>query len=158
MTIYCNNYDINLYQGQSYFLDLDYTDVNDEVVDLNGATFEARMQVRRSPLVEEKLVAMSSDYYPKGVVGGGITGYFTGPGFGLPEGTTGDYMGLIGTGGITLNYGGELGTIRIEIDADTTANIPAGRHFYDLDVRNKSINFVDKVITGTFEVLSEVTR
>ena len=74
MPIYCNNYDINLYQGQSYppFLDLDYTDVNDEVVDLNGATFEARMQVRRSPLVEEKLVAMSSDYYPKGVVGGGI--------------------------------------------------------------------------------------
>ena len=58
MPIYCNNYDINLYQGQSYFLDLDYTDVNDEVVDLNGATFEARMQVRRSPLVEEKLIAI----------------------------------------------------------------------------------------------------
>ena len=153
MPIYCNNYDINLYQGQSYFLDLDYTDVNDEVVDLNGATFEARMQVRRSPLVEEKLIAMSSDFYPKGVVGGGNTG----PGFGLVD-ESNPLKGVLGTGGITLNYDGELGTIRIEIDAATTANIPAGRHFYDLDVRDKSINFVDKVITGTFEVLSEVTR
>ena len=124
MPIYCNNYDINLYQGQSYFLDLDYTDANDEVVDLNGATFEARMQVRRSPLVDEKLIAISSDFYPRGVVGGGNTGYFTGPGFGLLA-IGNDTPGVLGTGGITLNYGGELGTIRIEIDAETTANVPA---------------------------------
>ena len=158
MPIYCNNYDINLYQGQSYFLDLDYTDVNDEEVDLNGATFEARMQVRRSPLVTEKLMALNSDYYPNGVVGGGSTGYFVGPGFGLTSGATGDLIGVIGTGGITLNYTGVIGTFRIEIDAETTAHIPPGRHFYDLDVRNKENGFVDKVITGTFEVLSEVTR
>jgi len=158
MPIYCNNYDINLYQGQSYFLDLDYTDVNDEDVDLNSETFEARMQVRRSPLVTEKLLALSSEYYPKGVVGGGNTGYFVGPGFGLPEGTTGDLIGVIGTGGITLNYNGTTGAFRIDIDADTTSHIPAGRHFYDVDVRNKETGFVDKIITGTFEVLSEVTR
>ena len=157
MPIYCNNYDINLYQGQSYFLDLDYTDVNDEEVDLNGATFEARMQVRRSPLVEEKLIAVSSDFYPRGVVGGGNTGYFIGVGFGLVE-EKNPLKGVLGTGGITLNYNGMTGTFRIEIDAETTANIPAGRHFYDLDVRNKETGFVDKVITGTFEVLSEVTR
>jgi len=157
MPIYCNNYDINLYQGQSYFLDLDYTDVNDEVVDLNGATFEARMQVRRSPLVDEKLIAMSSDSYPRGVVGGGNTGYFTGPGFGLIA-EENDSPGVLGTGGITLNYNGVTGAFRIEIDAETTSNIPAGRHFYDLDVRNKETGFVDKIITGTFEVLSEVTR
>ena len=36
-----------------------------------GATFEARMQVRRSPLVEEKLIGMNSEFYPRGVVGGG---------------------------------------------------------------------------------------
>ena len=157
MPIYCNNYDINLYQGQSYFLDLDYTDINDEEVDLNGATFEARMQVRRSPLVEEKLIAMSSDFYPKGVVGGGNTGYFTGPGFGLIAEDE-PLPGVLGTGGITLNYAGVMGTFRIEIDAETTSHIPPGRHFYDLDVRNKETGFVDKVITGTFEVLSEVTR
>jgi len=157
MPIYCNNYDINLYQGQSYFLDLDYTDDNDEVVDLNGATFEARMQVRRSPLVDEKLIAMGSDFYPRGVVGGGNTGYFTGPGFGL-VGTGNGASGVLGTGGITLNYNGVTGAFRIEIDAETTSYIPAGRHFYDLDVRNKETGFVDKIITGTFEVLSEVTR
>jgi len=157
MPIYCNNYDINLYQGQSYFLDLDYTDDNDEVVDLNGATFEARMQVRRSPLVEEKLIAVSSDFYPRGVVGGGNTGYFTGPGFGLVN-ENNPLKGVLGTGGITLNYTGVIGTFRIEIDAQTTSHIPPGRHFYDLDVRNKETGFVDKVITGTFEVLSEVTR
>ena len=158
MPIYCNNYDINLYQGQSYFLDLDYTDINDEEVDLNGATFEARMQVRRSPLVNEKLLALNSGFWPLGVIGGGETGYFTGPGFGLPEGTTGDLIGVIGTGGITMNYAGITGTLRIDIDPVTTAHIPAGRHFYDIDVRNKETGFVDKIITGTFEVLSEVTR
>jgi hypothetical protein len=157
MPIYCNNYDINLYQGQSYFLDLDYTDVNDEPVDLKGTTFEARMQVRRSPLVEEKLIAVSSDFYPRGVVGGGNTGYFTGPGFGLVN-ENNPLKGVLGTGGITLNYTGVIGTFRIEIDAQTTSHIPPGRHFYDLDVRNKETGFVDKVITGTFEVLSEVTR
>ena len=157
MPIYCNNYDINLYQGQSYFLDLDYTDANDEVVDLNGATFEARMQVRRSPLVEEKLVGLNSVFYPRGVVGGGITGYYLGGYYGFTPDTN-TTPGVLGTGGITLNYNGITGSFRIEIDAETTANIPAGRHFYDLDVRNKETGFVDKVITGTFEVLSEVTR
>ena len=158
MPIYCNNYDIHLYQGQSYYLDLDYTDVNDNVVDLNPNTYEARMQVRRSPLVEQKLIALNSEYYPNGVVGGGNTGYFVGPGFGLPEGTTGDLLGVIGTGGISLNYAGVEGTLRIDIDAETTANMPVGRHFYDLDVTDKTTGFVDKIITGTFEVLSEVTR
>ena len=149
MPIYCNNYDINLYQGQSYYLDLDYTDVNDEEVDLNSAIYEARMQVRRSPLVEEKVLGLNSEFYPRGVVGGGITGYFVG------DNTT---PGVLGTGGITLNYTGITGTFRIEIDAETTSYIPPGRHFYDLDIRNKETGFVDKVITGTFEVLSEVTR
>jgi len=157
MPIYCNNYDIHMYQGQSYYLDLDYTDADDNIVDLNGATFEARMQVRRSPLVEEKLIGMNSEFYPRGVVGGGNTGYFIGNyyGFGPASNTT---PGVLGTGGITLNYGGVTGALRIEIDAETTANIPSGRHFYDLDVRNKETGFVDKIITGTFEVLSEVTR
>ena len=116
------------------------------------------MQVRRSPLVEQKLIALNSEYYPNGVVGGGNTGYFVGPGFGLPEGTTGDLLGVIGTGGISLNYDGVEGTVRIDIDAETTANMPVGRHFYDLDVKDKTTGFVDKIITGTFEVLSEVTR
>ena len=157
MPIYCNNYDINLYQGQSYYLDLDYTDVNDEVVDLDSNIFEARMQVRRSPLVEEKVLGLNSEFYPRGVVGGGVTGYFIGNYYGFNPDTN-TTPGVLGTGGITLNYTGITGTFRIEIDAETTSYIPPGRHFYDLDIRNKETGFVDKVITGTFEVLSEVTR
>jgi len=157
MPIYCNNYDIHMYQGQSYFLDIDYTDADDNIVDLSGTIFEARMQVRRSPLVEEKLLGLNSEFYPRGVVGGGITGYFVGNYYGSTPDTN-TTPGVLGTGGITLNYTGVTGALRIEIDADTTENMPVGRHFYDLDVRNKTSGFVDKIITGTFEVLSEVTR
>jgi hypothetical protein len=64
MPIYCNTYDIHLYQGQSFFLDLNYSNDDGDFVDLNGATYEARMQVRRSPLVSDKLLALSSENYP----------------------------------------------------------------------------------------------
>ena len=137
MPIYCNTYDIHLYQGQSFFLDLNYSNDDGDFVDLNGATYEARMQVRRSLLVH-------------GLTGGGEKGFFAG--------TDKDDPGRTGTGGITLNYAGEIGAMRVEIDYITTSYIPPGRHFYDIDVKNKDTNFVDKLITGTFEVISEVTR
>jgi len=146
MPIYCNYFDINLYQGQSFFLDLFYADDSNTPIDLNGNTYEASMQVRRSPLVDQKLLSLSSNNYPNGVIGGGATGFFVGS------------SGRIGTGGISLNYGGETGALRLEIDYITTSYIPAGRHFYDVDVKNKETNFVDKVVTGTFEVTGEVTR
>ena len=150
MPIYCNTYDIHLYQGQSFFLDLNYTNNDGDFVDLNGATYEARMQVRRSPLVSDKLLALSSENYPNGLTGGGEKGFFAG--------TDKEDPGRTGTGGITLNYAGETGAMRVEIDYITTSYIPPGRHFYDIDVKNKDTNFVDKLMTGTFEVISEVTR
>lgn len=146
MPIYCNYYDINLYQGQSFFLDLFYQDDNGDPIDLNGNTYEARMQVRRSPLVQNKLLSASSNNYPNGLTGGGKTGFFSGS------------AGRTGTGGIVLNYGGETGALRIEIDYITTSYLPPGRHFYDVDIKNESNNFVDKIVTGTFEVTGEVTR
>jgi hypothetical protein len=73
-------------------------------------------------------------------------------------GSDNDDPGRTGTGGITLNYSGETGAMRVEIDYITTSYIPPGRHFYDIDVKNKDTNFVDKLMTGTFEVISEVTR
>ena len=149
MPIYCNYYDIQLYQGQSFFLDLNYQDDNDDPVDLRGTTYEATMQVRRSPLVRQKLLSLSSGAYPEGVTGGGGTGQFLG--------TTSD-PGRTGTGGISLNYNGETGALRLEIDYLTTSFLPPGRHFYDVDVKNRYTNFVDKIVRGTFEVIGEVTR
>ncbi len=146
MPIYCNYYDINLYQGQSFFLDLFYQNDNGDPIDLNGNTYEARMQVRRSPLVQNKLLSASSNNYPDGLIGGGKTGFFNGS------------AGRPGTGGIVLNYGGETGALRIEIDYITTSYLPPGRHFYDVDIKNEETNFVDKIVTGTFEVTGEVTR
>jgi hypothetical protein len=144
-----NYYDILLSQGQTFYLCVGYNDDNGDSVDLDGTTYNVSMQVRRSPLVKELLLFSTSDSYPNGVTGGGITGQFLG--------TTLD-PGVNGTGGITLNYAGVTGDFRIEIDYATTANLPRGRHFYDIDVRNKVSDTVDKVMTGTFEVLSEVTR
>jgi hypothetical protein len=144
-----NYYDILLSQGQTFYLCVGYKDDDGDSVDLDGTTYNVSMQVRRSPLVSELLLFSTSDSYPNGVTGGGTTGQFLG--------TTLD-PGVNGTGGITLNYAGVTGDFRIEIDYATTANLPRGRHFYDIDVRNKVSDTVDKVMTGTFEVLSEVTR
>ena len=149
MAISCNYYDILLHQGQTYFLSIAYSDEDDNLVDLRGTTYRADMQVRRSPLVAEMLLYLSSDGYPNGATGGGITGQFLG--------TTAD-PGVTGTGGITLNYGGDTGALRLEVDYVTTGNIPPGRHFYDIGVKNKVTNTVDKIMTGTIEVLDEVTR
>lgn len=57
-------------------------------------------------------------------------------------------------GRITL--GGALGTIDLLIDAATTADLPAGRHKYDLEVVFGAT--VDRVLQGTFVVDPEVTR
>ena len=144
-----NYYDILLSQGQTFVLCVGYKDDLGDSVDLRGTSYNISMQVRRSPLVKEILIFATSDSYPNGVTGGGITGQFLG---------TELDPGVSGTGGITLNYLGVTGDFRIEIDHATVANIPRGRHFYDIDVRNKDNDTIDKAMTGTFEVLSEVTR
>ena len=139
-------------QGQTFRLRIGYKDDSGNGIDLQGlqgSTYSISMQVRRSPLVDDLLLFATSDSYPNGVTGGGTTGQFLG--------TTLD-PGVNGTGGITLNYLGVTGDFRIEFDYATTANIPRGRHFYDIDIRNKTTDTIDKAVSGTFEVLSEVTR
>ena len=153
-----NNYNINMYQGQSFFLDIDYLDNNGFPVNMRDTSgpvppiiprYTAHMQVRRSPFTDKLILDISSDRWPSGVTGGG-----TGAQFG---GNT-DNIGVVGIGGISLNYDGVSGAIRLEIDHTTMGYVPAGDHFYDLNVLDTQTNYMDKVITGTVEVQPEVTR
>jgi len=128
-----NNYNISMYQGQSFFLDIDYFDDNGFPVDLRPlipippliSRYVAHMQVRRT-----------------GAQFGGNT----------------DNVGIPGVGGISLNYGGVSGAIRLEIDHTTMGYVPAGVQFYDLNVLDRQTNYMDKVITGIVDVQAEVTR
>ena len=64
MPIYCNNYDINIYQGQSYFLDLDYTDINDEDRDFVRHYLKKDYPVYQ--LAQQQLdAALEKTYYSK---------------------------------------------------------------------------------------------
>jgi hypothetical protein len=149
------NHDIILYQGQSLNLDLSFKDDSGTPINIVGSNNTAYMQVRRSPLVDRLLLDINSVNvgntvgHANGVTGGGVTGDFAG--------TTLD-VGRTGTGGITLNYKGVTGDIRLHIDYVTTSYVPAGRHFYDIDIFNAHDNTMFRAFTGTIEVRRETTR
>ena len=50
----------------------------------------------------------------------------------------------------------ERGTITLDLDAETTANIPAGRYVYDTIIRNTS-NTTVRVLEGIVDVSPAVT-
>ena len=136
------DYQIIHYQGDTFTLTFNYTDENDNAVDLTGAT--AEMHIKRSPL-REKLVCRVISDYPNGCFG--ITG---GTDFGFTGGVT------TGTGGIKLNNNGVTGAVFIEIDSETIAKIPAERNFYSVQLITNSEQKV--LLDGTFELAREVTR
>lgn len=119
-----------------------YKNSDGSVVDLSSQS--ARMQVRRSP-DDTKLVL--------NITGSGVTG-----------GSTGEFVlgtGVSGTGGITLNGStvgaeGTTGGIYVEFDAETSANLPTGRMFYDLELVNGEE--VTRLIQGRFEATENITR
>tara|TARA_Y100001972_G_scaffold127194_1_gene183296 strand:- start:4622 stop:5056 length:435 start_codon:yes stop_codon:yes gene_type:complete len=132
------------YQGDTFKLKFNYLNENNTAIDLAGHS--ADMHIRRSPGVE-KLVCRLNDTHPNGVFG--RTG---GSDFNLYSGFTG------GTGGILLNHNGTTGSVFIEIDSDTVSRIPAGRHFYDLVIKNTTTLAVTTILSGTFELAGEVTK
>jgi hypothetical protein len=64
-------------------------------------------------------------------------------------------LGLTSGSGITL--GGALGTIRLAVNAVTTAAIPASSYVYDLELVG-STGEVTRLVEGKFLVTPEVTR
>ena len=149
-------YDIITDQGSSFTLHLAYQDDNGNAQSLSSYT--SRMQVRRSPTDPQMLLwvtgstvdPLTGDAYATAVTGGGSTGEFSGPTGGV---TGSGYIKMeVSSSGAT----GSTGGILINVDADTMANVPYGKHFYDFEI--VSGNTVHKLIKGRFEVKPEITR
>ena len=50
------------------------------------------------------------------------------------------------------------GKIKMELNNTTTANIAAGKYYYDLELVNTSASTVTRLIQGVARVTAEVTR
>jgi hypothetical protein len=148
-------YDIITEQGASFLLYLNYQQSDETGITLDAYT--SSMQVRRS--IEDTDLLLHITGSTMGITSGTVhSGSVTG------GGATGEFVvgsGVAGSGQIKLDSsaGGATGTtggILVTIDADTMANVPRGKHFYDLEIR--SGNTVNKIVRGRFEVIPEVTR
>lgn len=141
-----SRYDIYAEQGTTFKLHLQYKYSGGTGIDLSA--FKADLQVRKS-LTDDKVLLYLTNF---GVTGGGITGLFT-------PGTN----GIAGIGGISFNTAidgstsGATGGILLKIDSNTMKNVPAGKHFYSLELTN-SMDEVFRLIEGVFEVPREITR
>jgi len=148
-------HDIITEQGSDFTLHITYQDSDGTGLTLDS--YNAAMQVRRSHEDEQMVLhitgttaGMTSGLPHIGsVTGGGNTGEF---------GSTG---GVAGSGYINLGVSvsgatGTTGGILVTVDADTMANVPHGRHVYDLEI--SSGNATTKLLKGRFEVEAEVTR
>ena len=137
------HYDIHAEQGTTFQLYMLYRDAEKTPINLANST--AEMQVRRSRSSDSLLLQVTTE----GVTGGGEPGEWIG--------VTG---GVAGVGGITLNENLEetavTGGISIQVDADTMQNIPSGRHFYDIEIRQGTV--VDRLLEGRFVVDDGVVR
>jgi hypothetical protein len=148
-------YDIITEQGASFLLYLQYQQSDETGITLDAYT--SSMQVRRSVEDDDLILHITGStmdmatglVHSGSVTGGGATGEFDAG------------SGVAGSGQIKLNSSsagatGTTGGILVTVDADTMANVPRGKHFYDLEIA--SGNTVNKVVRGRFEVIPEVTR
>lgn len=143
-------FDIEMEQGETFSLFLTFNDSDGNGVDLTS--YDGRMQIRRTHNADNLLLFATGTTGGGSVTGGGNTGEWA-------IGNT--FEGVAGTGGISLNVNssgatGTTGGILVEVDSYSTANLPSGRHFYDVEVDNNGT--VTKIVRGRFEVLPEVTR
>ena len=148
-------YDIITEQGASFLLYLQYQQSDETGITLDAYT--SSMQVRRSVEDDDLILHITGStmdmatglVHSGSVTGGGATGEFDAG------------SGVAGSGQIKLDSSssgatGTTGGILVTVDADTMANVPRGKHFYDLEIA--SGNTVNKVVRGRFEVIPEVTR
>ena len=147
-------HDIETPQGASFTLFMSYQDTSGSSIDL--ATYDARMQVRRHITDSYKLLHLTGTTLSSSVTGGGSAGSYTG-----------DVGYQMGTGGILLNSSSSgvavtTGGIHLSVDSQSMANVPAGKHFYDIEIKDgpesDASTTVTRLIEGVFEVTPEVTR
>ncbi len=139
-----SRYDIQAEQGATFKLHFHYKFSGGTGIDIGN--FTGRMQVRRSYKDPNVILFLTQN----GVTGGGVTGEFDIGG------------GIAGVGGISFNTSiagtpGFTGGIFLRVDADTMTNVPAGKHFYDLELRN-TVGEVMRFVEGSFDVSREITR
>ena len=140
-----SRYDIKAEQGATFKLHFHYKFSGGTGIDIGN--FTGRMQVRRSYKDPNVILFLTQN----GVTGGGVTGEFD-PGI----------DGIAGSGGISFNTSisgtpGFTGGIFLRVDADTMSNVPYGKHFYDLELKN-SVGEVMRFVEGSFDVSREITR
>ena len=140
-----SRYDIEVDQGSTWKLFMTYKYKGGTGIDLSN--FTGAMQVRRSQKDDDVILFLTQN----GVTGGGITGEFT-------VGTN----GIAGVGGISFNTSiagltGFTGGLFLRVDADTMSNMPYGKHFYDLEIKN-TLGEVMRLVEGSFDVSREITR
>lgn len=148
-------HDITTEQGGNFLLHITYQDNDGNGLSLNP--YKAKMQVRRSTDDPQMLLNLtgSTASYSTGLP---HSGSVTGPGNTGEFGITG---GVAGTGYINMDVNvsgatGNTGGILVTIDGDTMADVPTGRHFYDLEIYAGTT--VTKLLKGRFEVEAETTR
>lgn len=126
------NYNITMDQGGTFVFHFQYLGSGSTGIDVSGYT--GHMQIRRSPLSSSKIVE---------IVGAGVT-----------------YGATAGTGGFSMNTSAtgssQTGGVQISLDAVTTAFIPSGKHFYDVELVKGAT--VDRLLQGRIDCNREVTR
>ena len=139
-------YDITAEQGATFKLFLEYQDSTGTAESLSG--FTSRMDVKRYIGDSEFLLQINGTTGGGGVTGGGSTGfYLSGAGISAAGGMTLD--------GSATGAAGFTGGIYTEISAAGMANVPTGRHFYDIELVNGSE--VTRILEGKFDVRGEVS-
>jgi len=147
------NYNIQVDQGSTFVFYIEYQGEGGTGEDLRGYT--AEMQVRRSAIDTGMVLQVSGGVSGAnaGVTHGGNTGEFV-------VGAT--YSGSVGIGGITLmgstvGANGTSGGVYVSVDSTSMSKVPAGKHFYDIELHNGSGN-VERILGGRFDVSREITR
>ena len=139
-------YDITAEQGATFKLFLEYQDSTGTAESLSG--FTSRMDVKKYIGDTEFLLQVTGTTGGGGVTGGGSTGfYLSGAGVAVAGGMTLD--------GSATGAAGFTGGIYTEISAAGMANVPIGRHFYDIELVNGSE--VTRILEGKFDVRGEVS-
>ena len=134
------SYNLTANKGTDFILFVRYLDSNDNGVTLSDAGYTAAMQVRRHSASTSTLLDFNSTVFGQSGVTAGNTG---------------------GSGGIKLDVGvtgsGSYGGgIYIEANATTMSNVPAGRHFFELDLLKGTSTL--RLLEGRFEVTGDIRR
>lgn len=131
-------YDLRIDQGSTFRFSFTYEDDDGSPIDLSNHS--AEMQIRRS-IEDDKLVCLLNENWPSGCIFAGLSGEFE-----KGNGITGY------TGGIILNHNGVTGQVFVEIDSESSFSLDEPRLFYDLQIRDTTDDFLQRLLHGTINI------